>query len=294
MITPKRKLCTCYSEEKCCACIGYLEQMVEKNWLLRKTCGFFRRFLHVNLKTKLPYMYQKVTIARFEKMKCLLENAALLLPVSRRTKEIYENSSIVNKYEILYIGNIHADQYTENYVLSPLNIDSKIHIAMVGELSYMKGAEIFIKIAKTIDKNKYVMHFYGKSQKEYEKVAQASGVIMHGKYKQSEMKEILRKVDIGLVLPVCEDAGPQVVMELLNNHIPVVTTRMGGIPDFVDEKNGFLFNPYNDAEIMSVINFFDKLNFEKINFFKKNITRTTTTQEHYLDLSKVYQKLLKN
>lgn len=97
---------------------------------------------------------------------------------------------------------------------------------------------------------------------------------------------------MGMVLSIWEDNGPQVVMELMNYHVPVIGTRMGGISDFVTRENGFIFDPYSEKEINELYQFLDNLTPQKIFELKENISRTTTPQEHYEDLLEVYEDVL--
>ena len=142
-----------------------------------------------------------------------------------------------------------------------------------------------------IDRSKYDINFYGYVG-EYEEELRKRGIINRGTYQQKDLSTILEKMDIGLVLSTWEDNAPQVVMEMLNNRIPIVATRMGGIPDFVNENNGFLFDPYDACGLEDVVKFFEKLDRTQIELYKSKIERTLTPKEHYDELMKVYQKVL--
>ena len=97
-------------------------------------------------------------------------------------------------------------------------------------------------------------------------------------------------MDVGLVLPVWEDNGPQVVMEMLNNHLPVIATSMGGIPDFVNSDNGFLFNPYAEDGIEKVVDFINSLSISQINSMRKHVCRTLTPNEHCNKIREIYRR----
>jgi glycosyltransferase involved in cell wall biosynthesis len=286
MLTPQKEVCQYYSEKKCEKCVSRLEEY----FVFQKVKRGVKKLFGLNLKT--PYIYHDLTKIRFSKMKQLLEGAKILLPVSSRVQKIYKESGIINEYETLHIGNISADKYVDT-VSRNIGTDNKICIAMMGSISYLKGAEILIRLAKSIDRNRYVVHFYGQDG-GYKKKMLECGIVFHGPYNQDELGDILNKIDIGLVLSVWEDNGPQVVMEFLNNHIPVVATKMGGIPDFINQFNGFLFDPYSINGFDQMIDFFDELTIEKIRLLQNGIVRTTTTQEHYNELIKVYKSVLEN
>lgn len=281
MISKKGELCRYRDNNRCETCISYLEC----SRFLNKCNNVFKKVT----KKSLPIIRQKVTTQRFENFKIFLENAKYLLPVSNRVQEIYLNSGIKAKYAVLHIGNISADNFNEEYYY---NITPhKIKLLFLGRLSYNKGVEILFNIADRINDENVEIHFYGNSG-EYELALKKHGIIDHGKYIQSDLPDILKEFDMGMVLSVWEDNGPQVVMELLNNHLPVIGTKMGGIPDFVTMKNGYIFDPYSKFEFEQLIEFINTLTPEKISFLKKNIKRTTTTEEHYYEIMNIYEKAL--
>ena len=120
-----------------------------------------------------------------------------------------------------------------------------------------------------------------------------NGIIDKGPYKQVELHDILKEYDFGCVLSIWEDNAPQVVMELLNNNIPVIGTKMGGIPDFIEDgKNGFLYNPYSEKSFLELIDKLKKLTPSVCEKMKSNIERTLTQKEHFEELDKQYKKIL--
>lgn len=274
MVNRKKRLCDRYEENKCKKCIDKIEQCRYTRFLRKKS------MLDISIS-------DDVTVLRYQKMKKLLEGAKILLPVSNRVKEIYLLSGINNMYKVLHIGNILADKYNKLTCNKEFLGIRKINIAMLGSLSYLKGVNLFIKLAQNISHDKYNIHFYGRSGK-YKRQIRKAGIFDHGTYKQNELNKILSNIDLGLVLSVWEDNAPQVVMEFLNNNIPVIGTKMGGIPDFINEKNGYLFNPYSETEWNTLIKVLNNLSLENILALKKNINPTTTTVEHYKELMDVY------
>lgn len=284
MIMHNNALCTCYEEKKCSKCISLFNTIRLFNAIEYK----------ISHQTKLinfrwPEVPQSMTKERFKRFQILLENAEMLLPVSSRAQEIYENSGIHGNYKVLHIGNITADIFKEDFEFDWSK--EKIDIAMLGALSYLKGGDLLVKLANALNSDNISIHFYGKSG-TYTKKLEVAGIINHGPYKQNELPEILKNTDIGLVLSVCEDNGPQVVMEFLNNHIPVVGTKMGGIPDFVNESNGILFDPYSQKDFELLVKKLSNIDRNDVYHLKSSIKRTKTTKEHSADIDEVYCQIL--
>lgn len=67
------------------------------------------------------------------------------------------------------------------------------------------------------------------------------------------LKEWLSKASL-LILPSIEDNCPMVILEAMAAGVPVAASRIGGIPDLVDEwMTGCLFDPENPADIADKI-----------------------------------------
>ena len=285
MLMHDNKVCTAYEESKCMHCISWFNTHRITNAIEYKISHNtpFKNF-------RLPEIPSNMTKERYARFKKLLENAAFLLPVSNRVKEIFVNSGIEGNYKVMHIGNVTADKYNPEYYFDETR--EKINMAMLGTLTYLKGVDLFIKIAQKVDQSKVSVHFYGRSSK-YAQAIKEAGIIDHGPYKQVDLPEILADTDIGMCLSVWEDNGPQVVMEFLNNHIPVIGTRLGGIPDFVEDGvNGMLFNPFNEKEFNSVVERINNLERTELKRLTNNVNRTTTTQEHCTEMEIVYRKAL--
>ena len=267
--------------ENCKNCAYFLEQ----TFILKKLCDTFKINKEIGKKNSSKFLKM------YEHNKKLLEGANLLLPVSNRVKEIYEKSDIKNNYKVLHIGNITANSFKE-YQIKEVKENEKIKVVMLGNFSNIKGGNEFIKIANKLD-NKYEFYFLGRSSAAEKEMMKNNNIIDKGEYKQIDLPQLLKEYDFGCVLSIWEDNAPQVVMELLNNNIPVIGTRMGGIPDFIkDEINGFLYNPYSIDEFNNLIEKLNKLNKEKVEFMKSNIEKTKNPEEHFDDLEILYNKVL--
>ena len=267
--------------ENCKYCAHFLEQ----RFFLKKISDILK------INKKIGKKYSPKFLTMYEYNKKLLEGANLLLPVSNRVKEIYAKSDIKNDYKVLHIGNITANSF-KNYEIKKQKDKSKIKVLMLGNFSNIKGGNEFIKIANKLN-DKFEFYFLGRSSNEEKEKMKNNNIIDKGEYKQKDLPELLKEYDFGCVLSIWEDNGPQVVMELLNNNIPVIGTKMGGIPDFIrDEENGFLYNPYSNESFDNLIKKLNNLTFEDCENMKNRVKRTLTPEEHFEELDKEYKEIL--
>lgn len=286
MIDSQGHLCLdSISGSKCNTCISKLEQNPYTNLIFKK-CGKRGQEILSNL---LPSIHNE---EKHEVATELLSSVDLLIAVSSRVKEIYQNNGLNNSNFIVnHIGNITANNFRAKKGIS----QDKINLAFIGYFSKYKGAELVLKLADKLDSDKFEIKIFGRIDDNYISSIESSEIITYeGVYQQKDLANILDNVDLGLVLPVWEDNAPQVVFEFINNGIPVVGTLMGGIPDFIEnDKNGLLIEP-NDHSITNLAKNMNgdgfKLLLQKLML---NMFPTKTVEQHNAEITDIYLGLIK-
>jgi glycosyltransferase involved in cell wall biosynthesis len=56
-------------------------------------------------------------------------------------------------------------------------------------------------------------------------------------------KDFFRQIDVLVVPSLWQDPAPLVVLECLTAGIPLIGSRLGGIPELMGDGTGWLFNP---------------------------------------------------
>jgi glycosyltransferase involved in cell wall biosynthesis len=75
-----------------------------------------------------------------------------------------------------------------------------------------------------------------------------------GGFNQDDLDGILATADAAVLTPRWEDNGPQTVFEALSAGLPVLGSRVGGIPDFVEDgRNGLLVEESRARELAAAI-----------------------------------------
>ncbi|WP_181365013.1 glycosyltransferase, partial [Arthrobacter sp. HMWF013] len=156
-------------------------------------------------------------------------------------------------------------------------------------LSEHKGAELFVQLAAGVTRKDIEFHFYGRAVGNWAALAEKAGIVVHGAYDPADLPRIMASTDLGVVLPVWEDNGPQVVMEFINYGVPVLATRMGGIPDFVTSTNGFLFDP---AAVEEAIAYVDGADIASLRGMASAMPRLTSPAEHQQHVQRIYMEAL--
>ncbi|MBK8251907.1 MAG: glycosyltransferase family 4 protein [Polyangiaceae bacterium] len=131
-----------------------------------------------------------------------------------------------------------------------LPVDRKLAI-FVGNLLAVKGVDVLVEAAALLQKKSnlpisVVMVGGGPLADQLKARAQALGISekVHftGRVLPTEVPAYMNAADV-FCLPSREEGCPNVVLEALASGKPVVASRVGGIPELVDERNGILAPP---------------------------------------------------
>lgn len=160
---------------------------------------------------------------------------------------IKENSIkvILNGIDISTYNNfITKNTELKKYKLTPNN-----YILFIGRLDPIKGITSLINAFNQISANNPTLQLAivgsGPQEKNLKKISEKNERIHFlGHISDNEEKIALYKNAVCLVLPSFYEAIPMVILEAMAAGIPVIASRVGGIPDIVhNEKNGFLIKP---------------------------------------------------
>lgn len=149
-------------------------------------------------------------------------------------------------------------QVIENFVELPREIPKKLfktsatakQIAFVGRLSYEKGPDVFIRLAKQLPEYDFSIYGSGPMLDEIN-IAATSNVTLEGHVKS--MNSHWSKISL-LCITSREEGLPLVAIEALVRGIPVVSFDIGGLSSVVKNNlNGWLIAPYNETAFMKSI-----------------------------------------
>jgi glycosyltransferase involved in cell wall biosynthesis len=175
---------------------------------------------------------------------------------------------------------------------------SNFHILYIGRLKWLKGVHVLIKAFRDLKCKNVKLHIVGRGPEE-EKLKKLAGldmrIIFHGFVSEIKKQELLQKANITVIPSLWPEPFPMTALESLQRGIPVIASKIGGLPEIVkDEYNGKLFEPGNFEELKRIIN--ELINDgETIRKMGKNAVESITRyklDEHLAKLEKVYNKLV--
>lgn len=246
----------------------------------------FKEFYESKLpaeKKKIEKVYHKcaVTIALSEEWKKQLAEI-----VSEESIRVVENYGILK----------------EDIVREKITKPNSKYILFLGFISERKGCfdipAIVDKVCKNISDAKFVLGGSG----EIEKVRQninphfRDNVVFPGWIRDEKKEQCLREADVFL-LPSYSEGMPMAILDAMGCGLPIVSTKVGGIPKIVQHGiNGYLYEP-GDSENMAqaIINLLTN-NSERIKAGQASaaIVQKKYSLQHNIDkIKKIYTEILK-
>jgi len=179
--------------------------------------------------------------------------------------DIFVNSSLLyDKYKTL-ARSIELVKTTtlrdkDFYRKTDIGLNTPVQLLYTGRIEFTKGLSELVKataelVEMGVEVNLNIVGWEANAEKTYEKyllkLAQNEGieqnVIFHGK-KQigEELNSMYRKADI-YVIPSYHEGFPRTIWEAMANSLPVIATKVGGIPSYLQNETNALLIEVKDV-----------------------------------------------
>jgi len=170
------------------------------------------------------------------------------------------------KIKVIYsgveVGFLRPSQHLVDNIRAELSVKDKIHfVGMVGRLEPIKGVSYFIEAAKMVtqemDNVEFLVVGDGSLKEDLKKMAESLGLSAHLAFMgwREDVNTILFTLDL-LVLSSLNEAVGRCVLEAQAVGVPVVATRVGGVPEVVlDGVTGLLVPPKDPKKLAEAILF---------------------------------------
>ncbi|MEW5956165.1 MAG: glycosyltransferase [Chloroflexota bacterium] len=214
---------------KCAACIGRLEK--QHAYVQRMTRG--RQMLNQDIDRHLA--------------------------ISTRARQLFvENGFEAERIHVLHQSTQMVDQVWSQVGQNRTPVSAlkrPLRVGFLGSLLPHKGPHILVEAIQRFDKSEIEGHFWGTGPAHYlqnlNSLDQKQLVKFYGAYEPDQLVQILRQVDLTVIPSIWEEGAGLVIVEALAARVPVIGSRIGGIPDFIQPgQNGFLFEPGNVEDLV--------------------------------------------
>ena len=198
-------------------------------------------------------LYMKMKSRRGQILKALNACEAVTVVSGQQKKSLLESGIPDSKISVIKNG------FNENFkVQNKITLREELGLStrqqliiFLGQLVEVKGFTYLISAVKQLEnasRNGYEVIVVGTGplSSMYEKKVSEMGlsekIKFYGEKKHNEIQKWLGASDM-LCLPSIREGCPTVVLEALACGKPVVASKVGEVPELVNEKSGILFNP---------------------------------------------------
>jgi glycosyltransferase involved in cell wall biosynthesis len=166
------------------------------------------------------------------------------------------------------------------------------NILYVGNVCKSKGCIKIIEVAKQLEHIQFTLA--GQISDEIKNIAVPENVLLTGALEREEVLSLMKKADLFLFLSYSE-GFPLVILEAMQSGLPIVSTKVGAIPDILPTNGGIIVQADNLTAIINAIetyNDFSKREIaSRINI--SEINDNFTTEKVTADLFGIYKNMIK-
>jgi glycosyltransferase involved in cell wall biosynthesis len=179
--------------------------------------------------------------------------ASLVCPVSEYLRARIEAHGIKARFRVVPNA---VD--TDLFGLPAGRPSGPARLITVAALLPAKGLPQLIAAVRDLGDRDFALDLVGDGpyRAEYERLVRDAGlekrVVFHGYQPKPAVARLMQQADL-LVLPSLGENLPVAVLEAMACGLPVVATRVGGVPDLVDERIGLLVEPGNPEALRAGI-----------------------------------------
>lgn len=236
--------------------------------------------------------------------KNILESAAYALrsTVARRVRLFHDNVSLLIVMTEFARGKLLEAGFRKDQIVvvpnpasvkdSATNPSAGQYVAYAGRLSPEKGVDTFLAAAERLPNVPFKIAGDGPLLSEM--VSRApSNVEFLGRLGSDDLREFYGRARLAVVPSVWFEQFPIVILEAMARGLPVIASRIGGLPEIVeDDVTGLLFEPRNAEDLVQQV----RLLWEDPELCnrmgasgRQKVMREYTEDAYYRNLMAVYQ-----
>lgn len=182
-------------------------------------------------------------------------------------------------------------------IINEMNPKTKLSgdFLFIGNIMENKGVHVAIQAFKKLKNKNLKLHIVGKGPylDNIKKIIDKNDPIKcHGFVNELELEKFKKNCSYAIIPSIWYENFPLVVYEVMSNGLPVLASKIGGLPELViDGHNGFLFEPGNVNSLSKLID--NKSQNEELflKLSKNSITSAQkfTMKDHLCKILEIYQ-----
>jgi len=232
---------------------------------------------------------------RNEYLKYLLSKVDKLIAPSRFLREVFIKYG-VPRDKIIHSENGYNLDAFKGFKKKKEDSD-KIIFGFVGGISKHKGTHILLDAFMDVPEKKAELKIYGTYTRKSEyvrgvltKMEKKRNIKFMGRFEDTKIP--YSEIDILLFPSICYENCPLTLAEARATKTPVIVSKLGAIPEFVEDgKTGLLFEPNNPKDL------YEKMMLiiehpELIEKFKANIKLPKSMEDQAKEIEEIYKSLV--
>ncbi len=231
--------------------------------------------------------------ARF--MRTILLKADLLISPSEFLRRKFIEFGIPPDRIVPLDNGLSLERFVDVHKRQP----SQIRFGFVGTIIVHKGLHILVDAFNRLPIGKVALFIFGDpsiSPAYYESVKQQArhpDIKFMGLFQNDRIAEVLSGIDVLVVPSVWPENSPLTIHEAFLAGVPVIASRIGGIPELVHhEQNGLLFETGSAADLQAKMEYLVN-NPHLLQHYARNIQRIKSIEENAEELERIYRRLIR-
>ncbi len=296
-------ICSGHSAVDCADCLEYLLSIRKYSLALYAE---LRKRLPLILVEPLKKLYLNLAKPKspkgFEEFKESIETVSSKIDLFLAPSHFIENKFISRGFPV---DKIHycPNGITDRNLSIPKKRKSRVlRFGFIGTLLPMKGINVLISAFKEVKNSDMELFIYGKLfpyagfetyPRAFRKmIRRDSRIRFMGEFDNKDIGKILNGMDI-LVLPsIWPENSPLIIQEAFLSKTPVLASRIGGIPELVEDGvNGLLFSPGDINDLQEKIKYITDQP-DQLESFKEHVPAVKSIEEHAKEIEAIYSDLM--
>ena len=185
-----------------------------------------------------------------------LERASLVCPVSSHLEEHIRAAGIDARFRV--VPNAVDTEVFRPAARSPRGVGDPPLLAFVAIIRRGKGLHDLLHALATLADDPWLLEVVGdgparsEAERQVKSLGLAQRIHFRGELSKTEVAALLQRSDV-FVLPSHAETQGVAAIEAMACGVPVVSTKVGGIPDVVDSGSGVLVPPASPPDLASAL-----------------------------------------
>lgn len=190
----------------------------------------------------------------------VVKNAAAVMPVTANLRDAMIDNQLKNKNYIIIPNVVDMKMFTPDFDKKPRQRKKIVHLSCFTDKQ--KNISGILRVMKNLSSKRqdFELTLIGDGEDFVEMKALADKLELTGDFvkfaglqQNQDLAKMLREADLMIMFSRFENL-PVVILESYASGVPVVSTRVGGIHEHLNERLGKLTTPGDEAEFLAVLN----------------------------------------